>query len=520
VLVDDLLDHGLRRSPSGPALIAPTGTLDFASLAGRVHRLASALAARTVPGDRVALLSENRPEVVECYYGVPRAGTVLTFCNYRLAGAELLSLLRDAAPRVLVAEPDLLARVADGLGTVPSLEELVLLDGDGPVDGPAAIGYEALLAGAEVGWQPPPRRPDRAAWLIYTSGTTGRAKGAVLTHRNVVAGVVTGALGRPVRPDDVYLFPFPLCHVAGYNVLVQHLHGRPVVLPRRFDPDGLWAEVERHGVTTVSLAPTMIGMLLDRGAPAAGGSLRTISYGASAIPAAMLRRAMQELGCGLAQGYGMTELAGNVSFLDPEMHRRGIEGEPALLATCGRPSPLVAVRIVDDDDRDLPTGRPGEILVRGDQVTAGYWRRPEETAAAFLPGGWFRTGDVGRLDHEGLLAVVDRKKDLIVTGGENVSSLEVEDVLHRHPAVRAAAVVGVPDPTWGESVCAVVVPRSGAVAAAGSEAALAAELVAWCRAELASFKKPRRVVFVDELPVNASGKVRKAELRHGLGGAA
>jgi acyl-CoA synthetase (AMP-forming)/AMP-acid ligase II len=508
VLVDDVLDHGRRRSPGGPALITPAGTLDFPTLTDRVHRLAAALAARTAPGDRVAVLSENRAEMVECYYAVPRAGCVLAFANQRLAGPELATLLADADPRVLIVERPLLDRLDDGLAALPALADVVVLGEE------ASSGYEALLASGDPTWSPAPRHPDRAAWLIHTSGTTGRSKGAVLTHRNVTAGVVTGALGRPVLPDDVYLFPFPLCHVAGYNVLVQHLHGRPVVLPARFDADAFWDDAARHGVTTVSLAPTMLAMLLDHhdGAPA-GHSLRTVSYGASAIPDDLLRRAVAELGCGFSQGYGMTELSGNAVFLDAALHRRGIEREPHVLRTCGRPSPLVGVRIVDDDGRDLPAGEAGEIVVRGDQVTVGYWRRPEDTTAAFLPGGWLRTGDIGRFDAEGLLAVVDRKKDLIVTGGENVSSLEVEDVLHRHPAVRAAAVIGLPDPTWGEAITAVVALRSGYV----GDDAMADELVAACRAALASFKKPRRVVFVDELPVGPSGKILKADLRLRLG---
>jgi acyl-CoA synthetase (AMP-forming)/AMP-acid ligase II len=509
VLVDDVLDHGVRRSPSGPALITPAGALDFTALADRVHRLAAAIAARTAPGDRVAVLSENRAEMVECYYAVPRAGCVLAFANQRLAGPELATLLADADPRVLIAEPPLLDRLGTGLAALRSLAEVVVL-ADGSSGAPT---YEALLASGDPAWIPAVRHPDRAAWLIHTSGTTGRSKGAVLTHRNVTAGVVTGALGRPVLPDDVYLFPFPLCHVAGYNVLVQHLHGRPVVLPARFDADTFWDDADRHGVTTVSLAPTMLAMLLDHhgGAPS-GHTLRTVSYGASAIPDELLRRAVAELGCGFSQGYGMTELSGNAVFLDAALHRRGIEGEPHVLRTCGRPSPLVGLRIVDDDGGDLPVGEAGEIVVRGDQVTVGYWRRPDDTATAFLPGGWLRTGDVGRFDAEGLLAVVDRKKDLIVTGGENVSSLEVEDVLHRHPAVRAAAVIGLPDPTWGEAITAVVALRPGIV----GDDALADELVATCRAALASFKKPRRVVFVEELPVGPSGKILKADLRRRL----
>ncbi|MFN7150995.1 MAG: AMP-binding enzyme, partial [Microthrixaceae bacterium] len=215
--------------------------------------------------------------------------------------------------------------------------------------------------------------------------------------------------------------------------------------------------------------------------------------------------------CGLAQGYGMTELSGNAVFLSPEDHRRAAADRPELLAAAGRPGPLVALRVVDDDDVEVEPGRPGEILVRGDQVCGGYWKDPAATAASRM-GPWLRTGDIGRIDDNGVLYIVDRKKDLIITGGENVASREVEDLVGLHPDVAAVAVVGVPDERWGELVCAVVVPAAGTTFDADA-------LVAWTDGRLAGFKRPRRVVAVDSLPTNASGKVDKAALRAVLGAA-
>ena len=330
----------------------------------------------------------------------------------------------------------------------------------------------------------------------------------MLTHRSLVAAVTNTAIARPFSDDDVYLFPFPLFHVAAYNVLHAHLRRRPVVLVPRFDAAAVLGLIAGEGVTCCSLAPTMLAMLLDHPerTPTSLEGLRQISYGASAMPLDLLRRVLAELpGCGLAQGYGMTELSGNAVFLTPEDHRRAADREPRLLSAAGRPGPLVGLRIVDDDDDDVVVGEPGEILVRGDQVCAGYWQDPAATEASRI-GPWLRTGDIGRLV-DGVLHVVDRKKDLIITGGENVASREVEDLLSTHPAVGQVAVIGLPDDRWGETVCAVVVP------AAGTGSVDADELIRWTDGRMAGFKRPRRVVVVDQLPLNASGKVDKALVR-------
>ncbi|MBK6669814.1 MAG: AMP-binding protein [Actinobacteria bacterium] len=302
-------------------------------------------------------------------------------------------------------------------------------------------------------------------------------------------------MARPLADDDVYLFPFPLFHVAAYNVIHAHLRGRPVVLVARFDAAEVAALIERHRVTNISLAPTMIAMLLDH--PAARrhdlSSLRVVAYGASAIPLPLLRRGLDELGCGFAQGYGMTELSGNAVFLTPDDHRRAAADRPDLLTAAGRPGPLAAIRLADD----------GEIEVRADQVIPGYWNRPDATADAFTADGWFRTGDIGRIDAEGYLSIVDRAKDIIVTGGENVASREVEDALAEHPDVAAVAVVGVAHPRWGEQVVAVATAADGATIDADA-------VLEWARGRLAGFKRPKALLVRDALPVNASGKVPAA----------
>jgi acyl-CoA synthetase (AMP-forming)/AMP-acid ligase II len=354
--------------------------------------------------------------------------------------------------------------------------------------------------------------PTTPAWLLFTSGTTAAPKGALLTNASILAAVQASAGARPVESDDVYVFPFPLFQVAGYNVVHRHAHGRPVVLMTGFGAAHFCDIVEREQVTSTSLAATMLASLvelLDAEPDRLGQltSLRSIAYGAAPMPTPLLRKADELLGVDFAQGYGMTELSGNAVFLNADAHRRGLAGEADLLEAAGQPAPGVELRLVDDAGDDVADGDVGEIVVRAAQTMLGYLDDPAATAAAFR-NGWLHTGDMGQMI-DGWLHVVDRKKDIIITGGENVSSLEVEAAVLGHPGVARVAVVGVPDPKWVENVCAVV------VATPGSEIE-PSEIVATVRLKLAGFKVPRHVVFVDELPVTGSGKVIKADLRQWL----
>jgi acyl-CoA synthetase (AMP-forming)/AMP-acid ligase II len=516
VLLHEILELAVADRPDAAALVGDGRRLTFAELASRVEHLSQLIERTCSVGDRVVLVSDNHVDVVVALYAVPRAGAVLTFANTRHTGDELAHLITSTTPSLVVAAPTHLDRLLaawtpdptrapriwslGGTHGAAALDVTTTLDGDGPDAGP------------DAGPPPPPLDDGTCAWLIHTSGSTGRPKGVELTHSSLLAAVLNTAVGRPLADDDVYLFPFPLFHVAAYNVLHAHLRRRPVVLVPRFDAAHLLEVIGAEGVTSCSLAPTMLAMLLDHAGDGAArqlSGLRQISYGASAMPLELLRRVTRELpDCGLAQGYGMTELSGNAVFLGPEEHRRAASDRPDLLGAAGRPGPLVALRIVDDDGQELPAGGAGEIWVRGDQVCAGYWRDPAATQASRV-GPWLRTGDVGRIDELGLLHVVDRKKDLIITGGENVASREVEDHLGAHPAIAQVAVVGVPDPRWGESVCAVIVARAG-------QDLEPDDVVAWTDGRMAGFKRPRRVVVLDELPTNASGKVDKTALRSAL----
>ncbi len=485
MLLHEVVTGAARATPDAVALIDGDHTVTFAQLEGRIARSMTVLAACTEPGDRVAVIGANHRGWVDLYYAVPAVGCVLVFLNHRLAATEIEELIDRSGTSVIIGERSQLDRL--DLAARPDLE---------------SMDWERWEQGLAVADPGPVRAsdPGAVAWLLFTSGTTAAPKGAMLTHRNVLAAVAASTAARPVEPDDVYVFPFPLCHVAGYNLVHRHVNGRPVVLVDRFDPSGFCEAVQRHRVTSTSLAATMVASLLDHleqhpDAVDALATLRSIAYGASPMSATLLRRTHELLGVDFAQGYGMTELAGNAVFLDADAHRRGLDGEPDLLRAAGRPAPGVEIALATD----------GEILVRAEQVMAGYWHDEEATRAA-LRDGWLHTGDIGRIDEHGLLHVVDRSKDIIITGGENVSSREVEDVLIAAAGVDRVAVVGVADPHWGEMVCAVVVARDPASFDEGAMIALA-------RQRLAGFKIPKRVVLVEELPVNASGKVLKNELR-------
>lgn len=500
MLISDIVEYAARKHPDRIALRFEDRAIGYAELRDRVRRAANALRTVAEPGDRIAVLSGNRPEYVDLYYAVPAAGMALTFLNHRLHPSEITALVEHAQASVLIVSGEYLDAMTEHRHEMPGVKVVVGLDGGGD------RGYADLVAGADT-TEPPRPDEDSIAWLVYTSGTTGAPKGVMLSHRNLITGVISSASQWEIPDDTVFLFCFPLCHVGGYAVLVNHMRSATVGIVRSYDNETFLRLVADWKVTQTGLAPTMIAFLL--GHPGIEdhdlGTLEAIGYGASAIPAEVLRRGMDVLGCDFYQGFGMSELGGNILYFGTAEHRRAAAGETHLLAAAGRVMDLADIRIVDAGFDDVPPGEPGEMVVRCDQVMRGYWREPELTAEAFRDG-WFRTGDVVRRDAEGMVYIVDRIKDMIITGGENVASREVEQVLYRHPDVADAAVFGVPDPRWGEAVCAAVVLRPGASAAPG-------DVIAFAREHLGGYKVPRRVEVVDELPRNVAGKVLKRDLR-------
>jgi acyl-CoA synthetase (AMP-forming)/AMP-acid ligase II len=501
-----------RKYPDRTAIVTGDSEVTFGQLRDEAWRVANAMRELALPGDRIAILAENVPEYVACYYGVPAAGMALNFLNYRLHPKEWAWILHNAEASVLLVQAKFLEQIEPLLATEAPTVRTIVVIADGTTTSTAHPSYADVIGSASADEPPRDFDEDETAWLLYTSGTTGFPKGAMLTHRNLTAAMLESVIEYEPQPDERNLIAFPLCHVSGYAVPLTHVRGGRIVLTPMFEPE-LWMQlVDQHQITGTSMAPTMLNMVLSH--PKIDeyelDSLRGIGYGAAAMPVEVLRAAIERFGPIVYSGFGMTELGGNVLTFPKQAHVRAVEGDDYLLASCGTPMCLADVKVVDEQMNECPPGVVGEIVIRGEQVLKGYFRNEEGTRKAF-EGGWFHTGDMARRDEEGFFYIVDRMKDMIITGGENVYSREVEEVLYTHPSVAEAAVVGLPDPKWGENVTAVIVLRDGA-------SATEAEIIATARDRLAGFKKPKRVIFLDELPKTVSGKIVKRELRDRFAG--
>lgn len=512
------LTQAVRRAAlirrNGIAVIDGQAQFTWEQFADRVSRLAAAFAALGLePGGRVVLLALNSHRSLECFYAAMQAGGVIVPLNHRLGMGEIVAQTNDCAPQIVVLGPDF-AGLREALATSPdgSQRSMVHCSGDAAPAGFA--GYEDLVAGhppaADAG-----RCGDDLACLLYTSGTTSAAKGVMLSHANFCANTANVVPELGMDEDTVHLHHGPLFHVAAAARLFSttHVAGTHVFLPR-FVAGEVIAEIARTGVTHATFVPTMFRMMLDEpGLKQTDlSSLRCVSYGSAAMPEPLLREFMAALpDVRMLQSYGMTELSPVVTILGWRDHLPEA-AQGGRLRSAGRPAMLAEVAVVDPEDRPLPAGRHGEIVARGPMVMQGYWNRPDLTAEA-LRGGWMHTGDVGYFDEDGYLYVVDRLKDMIITGGENVWSQEVENALAAHPAVSQCAVIGKPDPFWGETVHAIVNLRDGMTATE-------AELIAHCRDLIAHYKCPRSVDIRDRpMPLSGANKILKSELRAELGGA-
>ncbi len=491
--IADPIEHARRVHRHRLALIDGDRRFTYGELYERCHALASTVRALGVkPGDRVAILSWNSHRYFEAFFGIPAHGMVLVPLNTRLAMAELVSIVRDCKPRVLLTDrdPGPLAGEVEHVVSIPD-------------------GYEAQLTAAER-LEPPYVDEDAVAALFYTGGTTGLPKGVMLTHRNLIANAFHKSLACSITESEVFLAAPAMFHVAGVAPLVGlvWIGAKTVVLPT-FDPERCLDAIEEHRVSLMIPVPTMLAAMVacQEKKPRDVSSMRLLGHAGSPIAndtIASTRRAFP--GSEIAQFYGATETSSVVTAFRNE--ERAI-GTP-LLGSCGRATPGVSVRIWRSDGSEAPPGEVGEICVRGPNVTAGYWGNPDATAAA-LSSGYYRTGDLGLLREDGYLFVVDRLKDMIVSGAENVYSIEVENALHAHPAVLEAAVFGIPDPTWGEAVHAVVVARPDHAARAD---ALGNELREHCRTRIAGYKIPKQIdVQLEPLPKSGPGKILKRALR-------
>lgn len=500
------LHRSVQRNPQGLATVFQGRRQTFATLADRVARLATALrAAGMETGDRIGMLAMNSDRYLEYYFAVPWGGGIVNPCNIRWSAAEVAYSLDDCDTRILIVDDTFLAMAADLKVRSKSLK-LLIHAGDGPTP-EGMLSYEAILAAAEP--MPDMRRAgDDVMGVFYTGGTTGFPKGVALTHGSIFASslALTADLAWPQAA--IYLHAAPMFHMAdtafGFAQVIRG--GAHVIIPS-FTPQGVLQALQDEKVTTVLLVPTMIQMTFDHPDVAKYdlSALGTVIYGASPISEAVLKRAMAAVpAAGFVQAYGMTELSPVATVLTTEWHV--LEGARAgRLRAAGRAALCCEVRIVDTEGNEVPRGTVGEVAVRGPNVMQGYWNQPELTANA-VRDGWMHTGDGAYMDDEGFIYVVDRMKDMIVSGGENVYSAEVENALMQHRGVAMCAVIAVPDPKWGERVHAVIVKRAGVAVAED-------ELVAHCRELIAGYKCPRSVEFRDALPISGAGKILKAQLR-------
>ncbi|ANR92730.1 long-chain-fatty-acid--CoA ligase [Mycobacterium avium] len=492
-----IVERHAQRRPDAIAIRYGERQWSWAEWSSRIRRAAGALRGAGIErGQCVAFLDKNHPACLEVLIGGASVGAVTTVVNWRVIGDELVHVLADSGARVLVVGAELRPAAEAAARRVPSLERIIEVGDE----------YESLLAAAEPAPSDAGVDTDETALVIYSSGTTGRPKGVLLSQCALVNHAANLAPAFPFGDGDANLVAMPLFHVGGIGYALFGIRaGAPTIMTREPDAAALIGAV-RAGATHAFFVPPVIARFLDAGeaARASIAGLRYIVYGAAPMPLPLLHRALSTWpGTKFVQVYGQTELCGAVTALSDDDHRDA--ARPQLQLSAGKAVQGCEIRIVDPGSgAELPAGRSGEVWVRSNQNMSGYLNRAEATAETITADGWVRTGDVGRLDADGYVYIEDRLKDMIITGGENVYGPEVESVLIEHPAVVDAAVIGVPDDFWGESVKAIVV-ADGDVDAA--------DVIEFCRRHLAGFKCPRTVDFVAELPRNASGKILKTQLR-------
>ncbi|HLZ96563.1 MAG TPA: long-chain-fatty-acid--CoA ligase [Steroidobacteraceae bacterium] len=501
----DLLDRNAHLHGAEPHLKFAGATSTFAQFRVRALKLANALHRLGVKAqDRVAILAMNCREYLEVYGMAESSAFIVAPVNFRLAAPEMQFVIGDVLPRALIFEHQYAGIVGGLRERLPTVEHFICIGGEPPS---WALGYEELIAAAETEGAPHRPVPDHLLSILYTSGTTGRPKGAMITHRVMLSLGAAWSVELAADLGDRVLVCMPMFHIGARSQSAALTHvGGTVVMLRAFDAAAVAKTVEEERITQLHLAPTLVQAVLDL--PDLDrydlSSLKTINYAAAPMPLTVLKRALQRFGPIMINGFGQTE--GGGTTLRKAYHRpEGGVKDLKRLTSVGQPLHDTRVCILDGQDHEVETGAIGEICFRSPQNMLGYWNNSAATIET-LRNGWLHTGDMGYVDEDGFVYLADRKKDMIVTGGENVYSREVEEALMSHPAIADAAVIGVPDLRWGEAVKAVVVAKPGAKLDA-------ADLIGHCRQFIAGYKCPKSIDFVDELPRLPSGKVNKVSLR-------
>jgi acyl-CoA synthetase (AMP-forming)/AMP-acid ligase II len=498
VNVWNFLADAASRWPERIALRREGNTIDYAKAARLARQIAGSLRAHGVqPGDRVGCLMQNGAGHLLVYFGAAAAGAILVSLNTRLAVGEQAEILRHSEAKLVLHDAANTERAAELAAELP---------------GGALLSERAIAEGVDGGEPNDLASADDAAQLYYTSGTTGAPKGVVLTHRNVCTHARSAIKELGLAANDTWAHVAPMFHLADAwaTFAITAVGGTHVFLPQ-FSPEGALDLLANERVTITNLVPTMLNLMVkEPGAGERGYSLRKMLSGGAPIASDVVRRILATFRCDYVQTYGMTETSPylTLSLLSPELQRLPPEEQLAWKCKTGRPFHGVLLQVVDDTGAAIAAdGKAvGEIRVKGATVTPGYWQNPQATAEAFDHDGFLRTGDLATIDAHGYVDIVDRKKDVIKTGGESVYSIEVENVLYAHAAVLECAVYGMPDATWGERVCAAIVLRPGA-------RATGEELIAFCRTRIAHYKAPADVRFLDALPRTGSGKITKRALR-------
>ncbi len=512
--LDERLAHWAQTKPDSEAMTYLGRTWTWSQWNDRVRRLAGALKDLGVErGDVVAFLDKNHPACLEMTFAAASLGAANAIINFRLAADEMDYVLNDSGAKVLIVGAELkpaIDKIRDKLLKVEKVIEVTpegRNEATGESDGEGEEGdeYEAMLAAATPVNRSADVDPDDVCIIMYSSGTTGRPKGVALTQANLIAHTINGQEGFEFDEGDKNMVAMPLFHVGGTSYAQLGIHnGIPSVMTRDVDGVAL-ASAILQGANRTFLVPAVLAKVLESGDDAVNlfGSLKTYSYGASPMPLPLLRAALEAWpNTDFIQAYGLTELCGVISHLMPEDHR---SDNVERLSSAGTLVPNAEVKVIDPDTlEEVPAGSQGELWFRSKQLMKGYHNRPDATAEAVTEDGWFRTGDIGRVDEGGYIFVEDRLKDMIISGGENIYSIEVERVIAEHPAVAEVAVIGVPDEKWGESVKAVVSLEGEATEL---------EIIAFARERLAAYKCPKTVDVVKELPRNPTGKILKKDLR-------